>query len=248
MKKDYKIDLHIHTNVSPHAFSTLEENIRAASEKNMEIIAITNHGPALIDSPHWWYLVNIAIIPEIVQGVRVLKGVEANILNESGELDLNQRIYERMDIVLAGFHPVEGYGDISNIEKNTNAVLNLIKSQKADIIVHLGNPAYPVNFEQIVKCAKQHSVALEINNTSLGDVTRVGSKPNCKKLLELAKIEGCYIALGSDSHYSGSIGNFDKVLNLIEEVNFSEELILNSSKENIDKFLEKRKKLRPKEF
>ena len=38
-----------------------------------------------------------------------------------------------MDILLCGLHPVENYGDISDIEKNTRAVINMIKSQKIDI-------------------------------------------------------------------------------------------------------------------
>ncbi|MEG0137297.1 MAG: PHP domain-containing protein, partial [Cetobacterium sp.] len=169
MNKNYKIDLHIHTNVNPHAFSTLEENIRAASRKGMKVIAITNHGPALPDSPHWWHLANIAILPEVIEGVRVLKGVEANILDENAKLDINQNVY----------------------------------------------PIFPVDYEKIVKAAKENSVALEINNTSLGTLTRVGSRKNCKQMLELAKKEGCYIVLGSDSHYSDHIGEFTNAIKLI---------------------------------
>ncbi|MEG1942117.1 MAG: phosphatase [Cetobacterium sp.] len=248
MNKNYKIDLHIHTNVNPHAFSTLEENIRAASRKGMKVIAITNHGPALPDSPHWWHLANIAILPEVIEGVRVLKGVEANILDENAKLDINQNVYERMEIILAGFHTVDGYEDTRDVVKNTNAILNLIKSQKADIIVHLGNPIFPVDYEKIVKAAKENSVALEINNTSLGTLTRVGSRKNCKQMLELAKKEGCYIVLGSDSHYSDHIGEFTNAIKLIEEVGYPEELILNSSVENLENFLKLRKGLRPKEI
>lgn len=246
MKKDFKIDLHIHTNVNPHAFSTLEENVQAASEKNMDIIAITNHGPALPDTPHWWHLANIAILPEYIKGVRVLKGVEANILNENGDLDINQKVFENLDIILAGFHTIDNYSETDNIEKNTNAILNLIKKQKADIIVHLGNPLFPVDYSKIVKVAKENSVALEVNNTSLCGRTRVGSKENCKTLLEYAKKEKCLISLGSDAHFSGDIGNFSKATSLIEEVDYPEDLIINSSIENLYSFLELRKKLRTK--
>ncbi|WP_432205255.1 phosphatase (plasmid) [Cetobacterium somerae] len=244
--KNYKIDLHIHTNVNPHAFSTLEENIKAAAKKGMDIIAITNHGPALQDTPHWWHLVNIAILPDIIDGVRVIKGVEANILDDNGKLDINQKIYESMELILAGFHTVDEYGEISDISKNTTAILNLIKKQKADIIVHLGNPIFPVDYEKIVKAAKKYNVALEVNNTSLGTITRVGSKKNCKKMLELAKKESCYIALGTDAHYSGHIGEFQRAIELLEEVDYPEELIINSSKETFNKFLKLRQELRSK--
>ena len=244
--KNYKIDLHIHTNVNPQTFSTLEENIKAAAKKGMDSIAITNHGPALQDTTHWWHLVNIAILPDIIDGVRVIKGVEANILDDNGKLDINQKIYESMELILAGFHTVDEYGEISDISKNTTAILNLIKKQKADIIVHLGNPIFPVDYEKIVKAAKKYNVALEVNNTSLGTITRVGSKKNCKKMLELAKKESCYIALGTDAHYSGHIGEFQRAIELLEEVDYPEELIINSSKETFNKFLKLRQELRSK--
>ncbi|MGL4998979.1 MAG: phosphatase [Cetobacterium sp.] len=244
--KDYKIDLHIHTNVNPHAFSTLEENISAASKKGMEIIAITNHGPALQDTPHWWHLVNIAILPDVIDGVRVIKGVEANILNEFGKIDINQRVYDHIELVLAGFHVVDEYGNIDSIEKNTLAILNLIKKQKADIIVHLGNPIFPVDYEKIVKAAKENNVALEVNNTSLGTITRVGSRNNCKAMLEFAKKEGCKISLGTDAHYSGHIGEFQRAIQLLEEVDYPENLIINSSIETFEEFLKLRQELRSK--
>ncbi|MGL4945392.1 MAG: phosphatase [Fusobacteriaceae bacterium] len=244
--KNYKIDLHIHTNVNPHAFSTLEENISAAAKKGMEVIAITNHGPALEDTPHWWHLVNIGILPEVIEGVRVIKGVEANIMDDNGKLDINQRVYDYMELVLAGFHVVDGYGEIDNIEKNTRAILNLIKKQKADIIVHLGNPIFPVDYKRIVKIAAENRVALEVNNTSLGTITRVGSRKNCKTMLELAKEERCYISLGTDAHYSGHIGEFGRVIELLNEVDYPEELIVNSSRETFEEFLKLRQELRSK--
>ncbi|MGL4989429.1 MAG: phosphatase [Cetobacterium sp.] len=244
--RDYKIDLHIHTNVNPHAFSTLEENISAAAKKGMEVIAITNHGPALEDTPHWWHLVNIAVLPDVIEGVRVIKGVEANICNEFGKLDINSRVSESVELVLAGFHVIDEYGNIDDREKNTTAILNLIKKQKADIIVHLGNPIFPIDYERVVEAAVQNNVALEVNNTSLGTITRVGSKKNCKAMLELAKKAGCLIALGTDAHYSGHIGCFERVIDLLNEVDYPEELIVNSSRDNFDKFLRVRQELRSK--
>lgn len=242
--REYKIDLHIHTNVNPHAFSTFEENVQAAVKKKMDIIAITNHGPALQDTPHWWHLVNITSLPDVIDGVRVIKGVEANIIDDRGHLDINQIVFKKTELILAGLHTIKEYGITNDMKKNTRAILNLIKKQKADIIVHLGNPTFPIVYEQIVKQAKKSCVALELNNTSLGNVTRIGSKANCKRMLELAKKEGCFISLGSDAHYSGNIGDFKKSIELLDEIDYPEELIINSSQEQFYKFLEKRKELK----
>lgn len=239
----YPIDLHIHTNVNPHAYSTLEENIRSAQEKGMRVIAITNHGPALQDSPHWWSLVNMRVIPEYVVDLRVLKGVETNIIDENGNFDINQRIYDVMDIILCGLHTVEAYGDPSDIIKNTRAVINMIRSQKIDIMVHLGNPQFPLEYELVVQEAVKAGVAIEINNSSLKN-SRKGSRPNCKKILELCKKYEAMVSLGTDSHISYDIGEFKEAQLLIEEVGYPVESIINYSMENLDKFLENRRKKR----
>lgn len=240
---EYKIDLHIHTNVNPHAFSTLEENVRASVKKGMKVIAITNHGPELQDTPHWWHLSNITILPEIIDGVRVLKGVEANILPD-GNLDVSDKICRDLDIILAGFHTIDRYGDTYDIEKNTTALTRVMETQKADIIVHLGNPMFPIDYEKIVRLAKEKNIALELNNTSLSGKARVGSESNCEKMLKLAKEIGCFISLGTDSHFSGHIGGFDRVVELLNKVGYPEELIINSSEEVLENFLNLRKKLK----
>lgn len=239
----YLIDLHIHTNVNPHAYSTLEENIRSSQEKGMRVIAITNHGPALQDSPHWWSLVNMRVIPEYVGDLRVLKGVETNIIDENGNFDINQRIYDVMDIILCGLHTVEAYGDPSDIIKNTRAVINMIRSQKIDIMVHLGNPQFPLEYELVVQEAVKAGVAIEINNSSLKN-SRKGSRPNCKKILELCKKYEAMVSLGTDSHISYDIGEFKEAQLLIEEVGYPVESIINYSMKNLDKFLENRRKKR----
>ena len=246
-KMRYPIDLHIHTNVNPHAYSTLEENIRSAQSKGMKVIAITNHGPALQDSPHWWSLVNMRVIPEYVEELRILKGVETNIIDENGNFDINQRIYEVMDIILCGLHPVEAYGEIGYSSKNTVAVINMIKSQKIDIMVHLGNPQFPLEYELVVQEAVKSGVAIEINNSSLKG-SRKGSKENCKKILELCKEYGALISLGTDSHISYDIGEFQEAEKLIDEVGYPKENIINYSLENLNNFLRSRKNSRVKKI
>ncbi|MBR8701725.1 MULTISPECIES: phosphatase [unclassified Fusobacterium] len=241
----YPIDLHIHTNNNPHAYSTLEENIRSAQAKNMEVIAITNHGPALQDSPHWWSLMNMRVLPEYVGNLRVLKGVETNVVDENGNFDINQRIYDVMDIILCGLHTIEAYGSPKDIIKNTKALVNMITSQKVDIIVHMGNPTFPVEYERVVMAAAENGVAIEINNSSLR-AARKGSKPNCKKILELCLKYNCNVSLGTDSHISYDIGEFAQADALIEEVGYRREKIINYSKENLEKFLEMRKERKRK--
>lgn len=168
-------------------------------------------------------------------------------MGETGELDINQSIYRLMDIILAGFHGNHLYPKNQDREKNTRAAVNLIKSQKADVLVHLGNPEFPIDYELVAKTAKGYNVALELNNSSLGG-TRKGSEKTCRELAKFAKKYGCYICINTDSHYCAQIGHTPLAGEIAEEINYPQELILNSSEDVLYKFLELRKALRPKEI
>jgi len=232
----FLIDLHTHTNYSPHAYSSLMENVQVAKVKGMLAIASTNHGPKLPDSPHPWALLNQKAIPEIIDGIRVYKGAEANIVDDQGNIDLTKRMIDSFEIIIGGFHQVEGYGNINDIEKNTRAAINVIKSGNIDIFVHLGNPAFPIDYEKVIKEAKKYGVAIELNNSSY-EGSRSGSPVNCKKIVDLCKENGNIISLGSDSHFCTSIGGFDNVIKELERVDYDKTLVLNHSIEFLEKFL-----------
>lgn len=229
----FLIDMHTHTNTTPHAYSSLEENIRAGKEKGIKIIANTMHGPYLQDSPHWWAIANQRTIPDYVDGVRILKSVEANVINVDGELDINDKIIEICDIVIGGFHSIPEYGDTGDINKNTKAIINVMKNNVVDILVHLGNPEFPIDYEKVVIAAKKHNVAIEINNGSL-TTSRAGSKPNCEKIMEFCFKHKPYISLGSDAHFSTLIGEFTEAEKLIGT--YDKGLILNTNEDKLKEF------------
>ena len=82
-------DMHIHTNVSDHAFSTLLEMCEAAAEYGLKSIAVTNHTPGFPDGAHIMHFESILELPRYISGVFVLRGAEVNILNSNGDtLDL----------------------------------------------------------------------------------------------------------------------------------------------------------------
>ncbi|WP_028855884.1 PHP domain-containing protein [Psychrilyobacter atlanticus] len=231
---NFLIDMHTHTNTTPHAYSSLEENIRAGKAKGIKIIANTMHGPYLQDSPHWWAIANQRTLPDYIDGVRILKSVEANVVNIDGELDINDKIIEICDIVIGGFHSIPEYGDTNDINKNTKAIVNVIQNNVVDILVHLGNPEFPIDYEKVVIAAKKHNVAIEINNGSL-TTSRAGSKPNCKKIMELCFEHKPFISLGSDAHFSTLIGEFTEAVKLIGS--YDKELILNTNEEKLKEFV-----------
>lgn len=239
-------DLHIHTVSSGHAYSTFLENARAAQEKGLKVIAMTDHGPAMPGGPHQYHFGNQRVVPDYLFDVRVLKGIEANVIDYQGTIDLEEKQLARLDVVLAGLHNV--CSPVASVEKNTLAMLAAMKNPWVDIIVHPGNPEFPVNAEAVVKAAVEYDIALEINNSSL-TVSRQGSRPYCKRFAELIKAYGAKVILGTDSHFATYIGDFKEAEALLSETGVGAEQVLNVSVERVLAHLNRRKnRLQPVVF
>ncbi|TNH03030.1 phosphatase [Testudinibacter sp. TR-2022] len=233
----YPVDLHTHTIASSHAYSTLHEYIAVAKQRGIRLLANTDHGPALSDAPHEWHFSNLAILPRFIDGVGILRGIEANILNVDGETDCNDRMRRSLDLVLAGFHPPSIQP--TSREVHTEALINCIKSGKVDIITHPGNPKFPIDAVAVAQAAAKYNVALEINNASFLH-SRLGSYNNCLTIATAVRDAGGWVSIGSDSHYAGYLGNFEKSLALLEAADFPNERVLNQSPRVLLDFLESR--------
>ena len=181
-------DLHLHTLASGHAYSTVKEMVLAAKEKGLKMIALTDHGPRMPGGPHLYHFTNLAALPRVMEGIEVLRGVEANILDANGTLDLPDSVLQDLDIVLAGLHRGTGFDGASS-EEYTKAAIEALKHPRVHLIVHPGNPEFPIDLERLVLAAAGLGKALEINNSSLS-ISRPGSLPRCRQLARLAKRYG----------------------------------------------------------
>lgn len=234
-----EVDSHTHTIASGHAYSSLGENVVAAAVQGIKLIAITDHGPAMPGSPHIWFFKNMRVIPRIMNGVGVLRGIEANILNDKGELDLDDSLLLHMDIVLASLH--EPVIEPSTKNVHTNAVIAAMASGKVDIFAHGGNPAFPVDVDEVAKAAKAYNVLVEINNSSF-TTSRPGSEKNCTSLAEAVGRHGGSLTFGSDAHIACNVGQFTECIAFVERIGFPESRILSTSSNDYMNFLHERRK------
>lgn len=202
-------DLHVHTLASGHAYSTINEIAAEAARKGLRLVGMTDHGPALPGGPHPYHFAALRFIPEYLHGVRVLRGIEANILGR-GEIDLAEPLLERLDLVLAGFHEDSGYEGRGAVA-NTRALLGVMELPWVKVITHPGNPRFPVDFDVVVRHAVTTNTALEINNSSF-NVSRRGSAEPCSRLARLIARHGAPVALGSDAHIAQGVGEFGDAL------------------------------------
>ncbi|MCX5726014.1 MAG: phosphatase [Candidatus Saganbacteria bacterium] len=228
-------DLHAHTLSSGHGFSTLEEYVMAAKKKKLKAIAITDHGPAMPGGPHNYYFSNMRMIPKEMDGIRIYKGIEANIVDENGTLDLENDILKTLDVVMIAFHPRVGY-EPANEEKNTEVLLKAMENPHVGVIAHPGNPMYPVNIAVIAKAARDKKIILEINNSSF-TFSRKGSWDRCLQFAKEVKKENWMVSVGSDAHISTMLGEFDEALKLVSLAGLNPENIVNTSTDKIEKYI-----------
>jgi putative hydrolase len=239
----YVVDTHTHTTASGHAYSTLLENIKEASENGIEILAATDHGPKMPGASHIFYLGNMKVLPRKIYDVTLLKGCEANIMDFEGNLDVPDRIQEKLDIIIASLH--DTCINPGSIEENTRALIGAMKNPYVDIIGHCGNPVFPIYEEEVVKAAKENDVLIEINNSSLPENgSRIGSLDICTKVARLCKEYGVKIAIGSDAHICFQIGKFDDAHKMLMEIGMPQELIMNTESSKILKYLKNKGKLK----
>ncbi len=234
-----EVDSHTHTVASGHAYSTLAENIKAAATQGIKLLAITDHGPAMPGAPHVWYFKNMRVIPRIMQGVGILRGVEANIINFKGEIDIDTDLQQQLDIVLASLH--EPIIVPATRTVHTDGVVKAIASGKIDVFAHGGNPIFPIDVDEVAKAAAFYKVLVEINNSSF-TTSRPGSEKNCTALAEAVGRHGGYLTFGSDAHIACKVGVFDECQAFVESIGFPMDRIISRSGRSFLNFLKEKNK------
>ena len=229
-------DFHTHTVFSPHAYSTVTENARAAASCGMLAIACTDHGTETPDSGHYWHFANLSVLPPVIEGVRVLQGMEANVMDATGRIDMSSGMRQKMDIVIASMHDSSmADGSVDEISAAWSVVA---ADPDIDIIGHCGTPRFAFDYEQVIPLFGQYGKVVEINEGSFR--IRKDSYENCKKIASLCKKYGVRIAVDSDAHFHTHVGHFDAAIALLEEVAFPPELIVNNSREQLEAFLQEK--------
>lgn len=222
-------DLHTHTLACGHGFSTVTEVIRAAADRKLQAVALTEHGPGYPGSVGYAYFNTYRDIPSEMFGIKVLKGCEANLMNFAGDLDFDAERLAKMDLVIASCHAE--VTPMGTVEENTAMYIGAMKNPYVDIIGHPDAPKYPIDVETLVRAAVKYGVALEINDSS--PAARPGSREICAEIIRTAKRLGAKLSVGSDAHYHLVVGRFDYAYEMLTECGYPLEQVINSSMDNL---------------
>lgn len=235
------LDSHMHTIASGHAYSTLHEMVKAAADKGLELIGITEHSMAMPGTCHEYYFMNMRVLPRSMYGIEVMHGAEVNIMDEQGTLDMEEYLLKKMDVVIASMH-TPCMKKVSR-EANTQAAIRAMKNPYVNILGHPDDGRFPLDYRAVVQAAKEFGVLIELNNNSLHPLcTRENPIPNDIELLKYCKEYGAPVILGSDAHIQEDVGNHQFLEILLEAVDFPETLIVNRSKEEYKAYINRFKR------
>ena len=214
-------DLHTHT-VYSHGKGTILENAAAADEAGLSVLGIADHGPG-----HRGFGIKLSDVPQMrndieecrekYPGLKVLLGVEANIINRSGALDITAEQAGLFDYIIAGYHygvfgeePLRaclvhaggfwyrlgGTQSRTAALRNTGLVISAIENNNIKILSHPGEKA-EFDIEAIAKCCEERGVLMEIN-----DHHRCLTVDGIKTA---GRFDVSFI-LGSDAHVPANVG------------------------------------------
>ena len=235
-------DYHTHT-VYSHGKGQIIDNARVAKEKGLIEIGVSDHGFS-----HPAFGLTKRKLPKMrlecdsatkETGVKVLLGIESNIIGTDGTVDLKPKLYDNFDIFLAGIHKFVLYkfgtafslffpnffSSTFNrkniperlIKTNTKTFINVIKNNPVDIITHLNFCCF-ADAVEVAKAAADYGTYLELNSkkTHLTDEELV-------KILDT----GVNFVIDSDAHSPDRVGEISLVESTLSRVNIPKERIMN---------------------
>lgn len=237
--KDIKGDLHMHTTASDGA-NTIMEMAETAMERGYEYIAITDHSQAVgvahgLDEKR--LLKHIKNIDEVNDELkskkkkfRILKGAEVDILTD-GSLDYSDSILKKLDCVVAAVHSNFNLSEkemTGRILKGLSTGLVNIFAHPTGRLINQREP-YSVNLEDLMDCAKEYNVAMEVNSYPI----RLDLKDtHCT----LAVDKGLMLSIASDSHSVMGLPNMEYGVHVARRGWVTSKNVLNSN--TVDEVLE----------
>jgi len=202
---DVRGDLHMHTSWTD-GIDTIEEMATAAKARGLKYVAITDHSKRVsmaggLDGDalrRQWADVDEA--NDAMRGIRILKGVEVDIL-EKGGLDLDDDVLAQADWVVASVH----YGQRQPREQITRRVIGALQNPYVCAIAHptgrLLNQrtSYEIDLDAVLKVARDEGKMMELNaHPSRLDLDDVACAA--------AKNYGVPIVISTDAHNINGLG------------------------------------------
>lgn len=238
-------DYHTHT-IFSHGKGTIEENVKRAEELGLAEIAITDHGlKHIVFGLRPWKVKKMRKIIDELQkttSVKILLGVEANLISRKGDIDVKKSQRKWFDIILCGYHKAvfnpnifEWFAFIVKnnlvqflkipqsqkmIEENTRALCLAVEKNEIDVLAHV-NHNMEVDSVAVAKACKKNGTLFEIN----------AKKEHVdEKTLKAVEETGVMLVINSDAHTPERVGEFARSLEMCEKAGIPLKRISNYEK------------------
>ncbi len=234
-----KIDLHTHTIASGHAFNTIYEMAKVASEKGVEILGITDHGPSSVGGPPDTYFECLNRVPRELFGIKLLFGIEMNVLDDKGNIDLSDEILDKLDFASVGLHhhcPYEDLGEDLGNEKNTKAMIAVMKNSRISIINHIYKYSMEVGKIAQAACDKGKLLAIGTSAFERGRINEE-AMAKIKEMVKVVKKNNFKILLGSDAHVESELAVDGVFRENMDRLGLTDDDIANNDIEYLRKFI-----------
>ncbi len=205
-------DLHAHTNWSDGT-TPIERMVETARWRGREYQAITDHSPRLtiangLDAERLDAQIReLARIDAATDGIRVLSGIEVDIL-EDGALDQTPELLARLDVVVGSVHSKLK----SDPADMTERMLTAIADPHLDVLGHCTGrlvggsrgtrPGSTFDAARVFAACADAGVAVEVNS-------RPERRDPPGALIELALEAGCLLSIDTDAHAPGHLDFLD---------------------------------------
>jgi DNA polymerase (family 10) len=207
-RSDLRGFLHCHTRYSDGS-SSVEELALACRDAGFEYVGITDHSQAaayaggLKPDDLARQSDEIDAVNARLDGIRVLKGVEADILQD-GRIDFDESVLARLDFVIASVHSRFNMGE----REMTARMLAAMDNPYLTILGHptgrllLSREPYGLDLDAVIEKAAATGVALEIN----ADPHRLDLD---WRVVRRTRERGAAISIGADAHNVAGIANVE---------------------------------------
>jgi DNA polymerase (family 10) len=226
-RADLKGFVHCHTAYSDGA-NTVAEIAAACHAAGYQYVGISDHSEAsayaggLSKDALGRQHEEIDTYNRASPGIRVLKGIEADIL-ENGTLDYDGQFLDRFDFVIASIH--------TRFEMDEKAMTKrVLKAMDDPHMAVLGHPTgrllldrdpYPIDMAKVIARAAERGVAIEIN----ADPQRLDMG---WQLCREAKAAGVQIPISADAHNVAGLANVDLGIGVARKAGLTKDDVLNS--------------------
>lgn len=232
------LDVHTHSLASGHAYSTPREMIQSAVQKGLALFGMSDHAPNMPGASSEMYFHNFRVIDRNPCGIELVMGAELNIIDYNGGVDLPEKVLSRLDFTIASMHDI--CVDPGSIEQNTASIIAAMRNPYVTIIGHPDDGYFPLEYQELVRAAKENRVLLELNSSSLRPAShRRNARENVTVMLDYCRRYEAPIIISSDAHIDADIGNHRLAHELLAELDFPEALVVNTAVDKFRQFLRK---------